>query len=90
MGLGAMTKSAYSFEWLVSSVPTQYKTDATTYINCTDAVTMAVFCTYIGFIKKDWEGICLLFLALNYLAFLLGLLVCPESPKWLLNQGRRK
>lgn len=88
MGLGMVIKNAFSYEWLVAFVPTEYKTNATTYINCVDAIPMAVFCIYVAYIDRDWKGINQISLGVSYLAFFLGFF-CPESPKWLLNESKR-
>ena len=89
MGLGMVVKNAFSFEWLVGCVPTQNKTDCTTCINCVDAVPMAVFCLYVAYVDKDWQGINLVSLYVCWLAFILACFF-PESPKYLLNESRRE
>ena len=55
MGLGMMTKNAYCYTWLGDSVHEEYKTTASTIINCVDAVPMAVFCLYVAYVNKDWQ-----------------------------------
>jgi hypothetical protein len=50
---------------------------------------MAVFCLYVAYIDKDWQGINLVSLYVCWLAFIFACF-CPESPKYLLNESRRE
>ena len=50
---------------------------------------LGIFCVYVAYIDKSWFNMEAWVLGICYVAIFLGLF-CPESPRWLLYQGRRK
>ena len=68
-------------------MPLPKKALAFTVINLVDAIPVAVTCLYFWFISKDWYTLNFYQLLLCYAAFL-GVFICPESPRWLLVNGK--
>ena len=50
-------------------------------------MTIANVCLYYKYISVDWFWLCLVFCLLSYAATL-TILICPESPRWLIVNGR--
>ena len=88
MGLSQL-KVGVSYVWLSECVGFQYKSTAFTLINMFDGMTMANVCLYYMFISVDWFWLCLFFCLLSYIATL-TILICPESPRWHLVNGRSR
>ena len=88
MGLSQL-KVGVSYVWLSECVGFQYKSTAFTLINMFDGMTMANVCLYYMFISLDWFWLCLFFCLLSYVATL-TILICPESPRWHLVNGRKR
>lgn len=53
-----------------------------------NSATMVVFGFYILFISRNWEGLILFMYGLSIIAFACIFFVLPESPKFLLINGR--
>ena len=81
-------KNSVSYVWLTECVPLPYKSTAIIAISLVDAVPMGVTCFYFMYISKDWFYLSFFMLMLSVAATLLAF-VCPESPRWLLVNGRR-
>lgn len=45
---------------------------------------------YFLFISRDWQPLIYTFFYVHIAGYLLVTALCPESPKWLLLQGKRK
>lgn len=88
MGLSQL-KVGVSYVWLSECVGFSYKSTAFTLINMFDGMTMANVCLYYMFISVDWFWLCLFFCLLSYAATL-TILICPESPRWHLVNGRKR
>lgn len=88
MGL-AQIKTGISYVWLSESVGFEYKSTAFTLINMFDGMTMAVVAIYFMWISHDWFWLCAFSTLLTYAATVVSL-ICPESPRWLLVNGRSK
>ena len=58
-------------------------------INVFDCFPMPFLCLYFMFISKDWYPLNFWVLVLSYVSFALTF-ICPESPRWLLVNGRTK
>jgi|LauGreDrversion4_2_1035121.scaffolds.fasta_scaffold240266_1 inner membrane protein involved in colicin E2 resistance len=51
---------------------------------------MTVICLYSLFISRNWFYLYLFMTSIGTLSFLIVLLLVPESPKWLLINGRKQ
>ena len=80
-------KNSVSYVWLSECTSTPYKSQAFTYINIFDALPMVLTCAYFLLISKNWMHLPLIFTALTYVALFLAYF-CPESPRWLVVNGR--
>ena len=89
IGMCSTAKNSITYVWLSECVPKHYKSRAYTSINILDAVSIGVFCAYVSYIDQNWLTINLIVLGLAYVAVFLAFL-CPESPRWLLVNGRRE
>ena len=86
MGLSQIRNSV-SYVWASECVPLPKKSLVFTIINLVDAIPVAVTCLYFWFVSKDWYALNFYQLLICYVAFL-AMLICPESPRWLLVNGR--
>lgn len=89
MGL-CMGKNSLCYTWLFEFMLKRHKPTASTLINLTDMSTAVVTCTYFWVISKDWYTLFQGYLIAAVGSYLILTLLCPESPKWLLLQGRRQ
>ena len=80
-------KNSVSYVWLSECTSKPFKTRAFTIINIIDALPILLYCLYFMFIGKNWMYLSLLFCILSYIA-LFAAFICPESPRWLLVNGR--
>jgi hypothetical protein len=76
--------------WLFENMHTRNKSSAVTFLNMLDSSTMIVFGLYVLFISRNWFYLELTMYLCGLAAFLFVLAVMPESPKWLLINGRPK
>ena len=86
MGLSQI-RNSLSYVWASECVPLPKKSLAFTVINLVDAIPVGVTCLYFWFISKDWYTLNFYQLLICYAAFL-GVFLCPESPRWLLVNGK--
>ena len=86
MGLTQL-KVGVAYVWLSECVGFAYKSSAFTLINIFDGLTMAVVCIYYMWISKEWFYLCFAMAILSYIATCC-ILLCPESPRWHLVNGR--
>ena len=80
-------KVGVSYVWLSESVGFPYKSTAFTMINIFDGMTMAIVCIYYMTVSRNWLWLCLFFTIISYIASF-TILLCPESPRWHLVNGR--
>ena len=88
MGLSQI-KNSVSYVWLSESVPLPKKSMAIISISLFDAIPMAVTCLYFMYISRDWFYLSFFMLILSILATVCAF-ICPESPRWLLVNGRKE
>ena len=88
MGLSQI-KNSVSYVWASECVPLPQKSLSFTIINLIDALPMAVLCLYFLFISKDWYYINFYVTLTGYVALMFAF-ICPESPRWLLVNGKSK
>ena len=86
MGL-TQIKVGASYVWLSECVSFQYKSTTFTMINIYDSMTMAIVCIYYSQIDHSWFWLSLTMFLLSLVATV-TILICPESPRWHLVNGR--
>lgn len=87
MGL-SQVKVGVSYVWFSECVGFPYKSTAFTIINIFDGLTLAIQCIYFLYISRNWFWLPFFFTLLSYAATM-TILICPESPRWHLVNGRR-
>ena len=78
------------YAWLFELVNHRHKSWTNTCLNLLNFMTIMFAGIYFLFISKDWAP---LFYTLYFFAIVSNLIVaivCPESPMWLLLQGKRQ
>lgn len=84
----ANIKNTVVYVWLFESMETKNKSSAVTFLNMCDTSSMVVFGIYILFVTKNWFPIMLFMYGVGICCWLVIIFVMPESPKWLLINGR--
>lgn len=82
-------KNTCSYVWLSESTSKPYKAITFTYINSFDALPFVFTCLFYMFVSKNWVILPAIFCCLSVVALILAYF-CPESPRWLLVNGRSK
>lgn len=80
-------KNSVSYVWLSECTSRQYKTRAFTMMNIFDSFPLVFICLWFLLIGKNWVHIPLFFCLMCYVA-LIAAILCPESPRWLLINGK--
>jgi len=83
-------KNSVSYVWLFECVYSKQKPLACTCINSFDALPMLVTCIYFAFISKHWFPLELVALLVGTAALIIVVFAMPESPRWLLLNGKTK
>jgi hypothetical protein len=89
MGL-AQLKTNVCYSWLFSLVHSSNKASVCSFLNAFDTITLAVSCFYFQFISREWYGLYLTMTIIGTISYFILVLVIPESPRWLLVQGREQ
>ena len=82
-------KNSVSYVWASESVPFKRRSTVFTIINVVDAMPTLITGGFYLLVAREWFTIYAINVAVGYSALLLAL-VCPESPRWLLYNGRQK
>jgi hypothetical protein len=83
-------KNNVSYTWLFESVESRHKSSACSVLNAFDTLTMAITCFYFLAISRNWFWLYFTMTVLATFSFMLTMAIVPESPKWLLINGRRE
>jgi MFS family permease len=86
-GIGNI-KNSVMYVWLFELVQTKNKAAAVTFLNAFDSSVMVQFGLYVIFVSRHWFYIELVAYSLAIASFMVIWRVIPESPKWLLINGR--
>jgi len=68
----------------------KHKPTAITLLNVWDNITMTITCTYFMLISRDWFYLYLIMTIAGSLSYILSMFLLPESPKWLMYEGREE
>ena len=89
MLLGSMMiKNSLAYIWGFEISHSSHKKISSSIINMFDFANAAVAGGFFLFVSNDWFELYLPWVGMSVCAYLVILLFCPESPKWLLMQGR--
>ena len=83
-----MLKGIIPFCYIAELVPTSNKAMTTIVITAFDLASLMVLNSYFLLISRDWMPIQLATTILATFALLYSMVFIPESPHWLLSQGR--
>jgi len=83
-------KNSVSYVWLFDLVETKHKSIVCGIMNSFDNITMTVLCLYFKFVSRHWTYLFYLLETLGVLSYIVLMLCVPDSPKWLLLNGRKK
>ena len=75
------------YVWAQELVPQSAITNVTVSLSTFDSGSLAFICTYFLLISKDWFPLMLTSVLMTLVAFI-GCFFLPESPNWLLANGR--
>lgn len=81
-------KNSVVYVYAVELVPARRSGPVNISLTSFDSATMAIVCLYFLLISKDWFPLCLGMMLLSTVSFLGIVFLLPESPIWLLQQGR--
>ena len=81
-------KNAVSYVWVFELVETKHKGTVCSVVSMFDEMTPLIFCCYIKFVNKDWFPLVAGMTFAGVVALFLAVVVVPESPKFLLINGK--
>lgn len=87
---GCQIKNMASYAWLCGFNLRRDLSVMSGLLNSWDQSTVTFMIFYFLFVSKDWFGLFLVMTLLGGVAHCFMLACAPESPKWLLAQGRRQ
>jgi len=87
MGVCGLRNGA-SLAWLGGFLPAEYKSLMIGIVMAFDAATLMIIVFYFGYISSNWYPLFLFMTCVGLLAHLFMCYVSPDSPAWLLSQGR--
>lgn len=90
MGFFMPQKNSLCYAWLFELMVQRHKVTANTCLNMGDFGTILIVGIVFMFVTPNWAPLYLAFYIIGITGFLFIVLLCPESPKWLLLKGRQK
>jgi len=89
--MGALyARNTVCYNWMFELCGNQHYSQANAAMNFSDALISVVVCGFFLLIKRDWKPILMVYSFLGISGILIQTIVIPESPKWLLINGRKK
>ena len=86
----AQLKQSVVYVWATELAPAKNSTAITVSLTSFDAGSLGIICIYFLAVSRDWFPLMFFMTLLSTAAFLVLAFVLPESPIWLINQGRTK
>jgi MFS family permease len=83
------TKNSVCYVWMFELMETRHKSSACSVLNIINSGTMVVFGLYVLLVSRDWFPIELFMWTIGILAYIAMYFLMPESPRWLLINGRK-
>jgi len=83
-----MLKACVPYIYMTELVPPRNTASTSVTMTSFDSATMLVFNVYLLTISRDWMPLMILMAILAVFANIFALIFIPESPAWLLAQGR--
>ena len=90
MGFMMSQKNSLCYAWLFEFMVQRYKVSANTCVNMGEFGTILIAGIVFYYVTPNWVPLFFSFYFTALIGFLGVLILCPESPKWLLLQGRQK
>ena len=82
-------KCTVCYVWMAELVPQTNANSVAVTLTSLDSGTIAVVCLYWMLVSRNWFPLVFVMTLLGSLAFLFAVCFMPESPSWLLIQGRQ-
>lgn len=83
------TKNSVCYVWMFELMETRHKSSACSVLNIINSGTMVVFGLYVLLISREWFPIEMFMWTIGMLSYLAMYFFMPESPRWLLINGRK-
>lgn len=83
-------RNSVCFNWMFELISTEDQSMANAAINTWDAATGLVVCGFYLTIERDWRPIYAMYSYLGLISLAVMAVLMPESPQWLLINGRKK
>lgn len=89
--LGAcQLKNSTCYVWMFGLIQRKHASMCCGLLNTWDTVTLTVLTLYFRYWNKNWFYLYFSLTVLGALSMLFMMVLAPESPKWLILQGRKK
>lgn len=86
----SMLKASLPYVYIAELVPPANANTTCSLMTSYDSATLLIFNAYLIFISRDWFPITLITTIISIFGLLTAVILIPESPSWLLSQGRVK
>lgn len=83
-------KNTVCYVWLFDLIMRKDKSVSVGILNAWDTITLTVLTLYFLYWDKSWFNLCLFMTVLGTACHCFMIFCAPDSPKWLLAQGKRE